>query len=210
MNDRDNTFDITGDETQRSTFSFGRFLIEMIQTVVIALVLYLLIDTVVARVRIENVSMQPTLNPGEFVLVDKLGYRLGDIKHGEIIVFHYPPNPEEDYIKRVVGVPGDIVEIDHGAVIVNGSQLNEPYISAPPLYNGSWEVSANTIFVLGDNRNQSSDSHSWGFVPIPNVVGRAIVIYWPLSELKILTRPDVIGEVSYTMISQTCLIPGYC
>ena len=161
---------------------------EILQTLIMAVILYFLIDTVVGRVRVENISMQPTLHEGEFVLVNKLAYRLGDFQRGDIIVFHFPRNPAEDYIKRVIGLPGDTITIENGQVSVNGQVLNEPYISAPPQYSSSWIVPEGEIFVLGDNRNQSSDSHSWGFVPVPNVVGRALVIYWPLGELKILNE----------------------
>lgn len=161
---------------------------EILQTLIMAVILYFLIDTVVGRVRVENISMLPTLHEGQFVLVNKLAYRLGEFHLGDIVVFHYPRNPEEDYIKRVIGLPGDSVSIGNGEVAVNGQILDEPYISAPPQYESTWIVPAEQIFVLGDNRNQSSDSHSWGFVPIPNVVGRALIVYWPLEELKILNQ----------------------
>lgn len=158
---------------------------EIFQTLLLAFVLYFAIDAVVARVRVENISMQPTLKPGEFVLVHKLAYRFGEIHRGDIVVFHY--SPQEDYIKRVIGLPGDSIEIADGLVKVNGYALKEPYINAPPMYNGSWQVPEGKVFVLGDNRNQSSDSHTWGFVPIDNIVGKAFVVYWPLEEMKVLT-----------------------
>lgn len=158
---------------------------EIFQTLLLAFLLYFAIDAVVARVRVENISMQPTLKPGEFVLVHKLAYRFGEIQRGDIVVFHY--SPQEDYIKRVIGLPGDSIEIADGLVKVNGYALKEPYINAPPMYNGSWQVPEGKVFVLGDNRNQSSDSHTWGFVPIENIVGKAFVVYWPLEEMKVLT-----------------------
>ncbi len=162
-----------------------RTLVEILQTLLLAFVLYFVIDAVVARVRVENISMQPTLKPGQFVLVHKLAYRLGEVRHGDVVVFHY--SPEEDYIKRVIGLPGDMIEIQDGLVAVNGYAIRESYINAPPLYAGTWEVPAGKVFVLGDNRNQSSDSHTWGFVPIENIVGKAFVVYWPLNEAKVLT-----------------------
>ncbi len=168
-----------------------RFLLETVQTLVLALVLYLLIDSVVARVRVEKVSMLPTVHPGEFVLVNKLAYRFGEIEHGDIVVFHYPMDPNDDYIKRVIGVPGDLVETKDGLVRVNGAAWDEPYISAPPAYSGNWTVPENSLFVLGDNRNQSSDSHTWGFVPTSNIVGKAIAVYWPFDQIKTLTHPQM-------------------
>jgi signal peptidase I len=176
--------------------SVGRFLLETFQTVILALVLYLLIDSVVARVRVENISMRPTLAPGEFILVNKLAYRLGDMSRGDIIVFHYPQNPAEDYIKRIIGLPGDDVKVQGGKVTVNGLTLNEPYISAPPNYLGDWKIPDGQIFVLGDNRNQSSDSHSWGTVPLPLIVGRAIFIYWPIDRVQVLSHPSIVNAAS--------------
>jgi signal peptidase I len=164
------------------------FLWEIVQTLIMAVILYFLIDTVVGRVRVENISMQPTLHEGQFILVNKLAYRLGDFQRGDVIVFHYPRNPEEDYIKRVIGLPGDEVIVENGQVLVNGQVLEEPYIASPPQYSNSWTVPEGQVFVLGDNRNQSSDSHSWGYVPAEFVVGKALVVYWPLDDLKILNQ----------------------
>lgn len=168
-----------------------RVLLDVLQTLILALVLYFLIDAVIARVRVENISMQPTLQPGEFLVVSKLAYRFSDYQRGDVVVFHH--SASEDYIKRVIGVPGDLVEVADGAVKINGAGLEEPYISAPPEYTGSWQVPEGMLFVLGDNRNQSSDSHKWGFVPTESVVGKALVVYWPLDEAKLLTHPLVVN-----------------
>jgi signal peptidase I len=169
---------------------------EILQTLIMAVILYFLIDTVVGRVRVENISMQPTLHEGQFVLVNKLAYRLGNFQRGDVIVFHYPRNPAEDYIKRVIGLPGDNIVIENEKVSVNGQILSEAYIASPPQYASSWSVPEGQIFVLGDNRNQSSDSHSWGFVPVGNVVGRALIIYWPLGELKILNEVPTVSAAN--------------
>lgn len=167
-----------------------RIFLEVLQTLILAVVLYFLIDLMVARVRVENISMLPTLEPGEFVLVNKISYQWGDVDRGDIVVFHY--SEQEDYIKRVIGVPGDVVEISSGEVRVNDSLLEEPYISAAPQYSGSWEVPDGSLFVLGDNRNQSSDSHRWGFIDDESVVGEAMVVYWPLDEIKLLSQPIIV------------------
>ena len=172
------------------------FLLETFQTILLALVLYFLIDSVVARVRVENISMKPTLIPDEFVLVNKLAYRFGELKRGDIIVFHFPQNPQEDYIKRVIGLPGDMVEVKDSSVFVNGTRLNEDYIAAPPSYAGSWKIPEGSIFVLGDNRNQSSDSHQWGYVPMANIVGKAMLIYWPFDKARILDHPLVVNAAN--------------
>jgi signal peptidase I len=172
------------------------FLVETLQTIVLAIVMYFLIDTVVARVRVDNISMIPTLQPGEFVLVNKISYRLSDVKRGDIIVFHYPLNPQEDYIKRVIGLPGDDVNITNGQLFVNGQEINESYISVTMVSEGDWVVPQDALFVMGDNRNQSSDSRAWGFVPMENLVGKAMVIYWPLDEFRVLSHPDVVNAAN--------------
>jgi len=170
--------------------------LEIAQTLILALVLYFLIDSVIGRVRVVNISMLPTLRQDELMMVNKLAYRFSDVQRGDIIVFHYPQNPSEDFVKRVIGVPGDTVSINRGVVYINDQAIDEPYIAAPPTYNGQWIVSAGTVFVLGDNRNQSSDSHQWGNVPLENIIGRALVIYWPLDKMKILTHPNLVEAAS--------------
>jgi signal peptidase I len=175
---------------------WSSFLVETLQTIVLAIVMYFLIDTVVARVRVDNISMLPTLQPGEFVLVNKITYRLSDVKRGDIIVFHYPLNPQEDYIKRVIGLPGDDVNITNGELFVNGQKINESYISVTMVSEGDWVVPQDALFVMGDNRNQSSDSRAWGYVPMENLVGKAMVIYWPLEEFKVLSHPDVVNAAN--------------
>lgn len=162
---------------------------EILQTLIVAIILYMLIDTMVARVRVENVSMQPTLHEGQFVFVNKLAYRLGSFRRGDIIIFHH--DATEDYVKRVIGLPGDMVAVIGGQVYVNWVILIEPYIAAPPQYSGTWKVPEGQLFVLGDNRNQSSDSHQWGYIPETSVVGKALMIYWPLGQIKILNEVPI-------------------
>ncbi len=159
-----------------------RFFMDLFETVGLALVLFLVINAVSARVRVDGFSMMPTLHDGEFVLVNKLAYRTGTPTRGDIIVFRSVNTPDLDLIKRVIGLPGDKIVIRGGRVIVNGQTLNEPYIAAAPNYEGEWQVPAGYLFVLGDNRNDSSDSHAWGYLPMQNVIGKALLIYWPPPE----------------------------
>lgn len=165
-------------------------LLELFQTLALAAILYFAVDAVLARVIVENISMEPTLYPGNFVLVNRVAYRWGgQPKVGEIVIFHNPQNLSVDYIKRIIGTPGDTVLAENGKIYVNGTALDEPYISAPPEYSGQWVVPSDSIFVLGDNRNNSEDSHIWGFVPLKDVIGKALVVYWPADKIKVIAHP---------------------
>ena len=168
------------------TTNWKRFLLDILETLVLAVVLYFGINAVSARVRVDGFSMRPTLQDGEYILVNKLAYKFSEPKRGDIIVFVFPVNPEEDLIKRIIGIPGDTVTVQNGVLSVNGAVVDEPYINAPPAYNGTWEVPEGSLFVLGDNRNDSRDSHQWGLLPKENVIGRSILIYWPPEEWQII------------------------
>ena len=165
---------------------------DLIETILMAVVLFLLLNAATSRVRVYNVSMQPTLFEGNLLVVNKLAYKLGEPKHGDIIVFHYQGTVTEDYIKRVIGLPGDTINVSNGVVKVNGQAITEPYIAELPGYTGQWKVPEGELFVLGDNRNHSSDSHDWGFVQKEWVVGKAIVVYWPLDRIRVLLNPDLV------------------
>jgi signal peptidase I len=175
---------VEGRDSQRA---WKIFLHDIIETVVLSVVLFLIINTVSARIRIESISMQPTLYEDDFVFVNRLAYKLGEPGRGDIIVFRFPPDPErEPYIKRVIGLPGETVRIENGEVYVNEIAIHEPYLKVAPVYQGVWHVPEGQLFVLGDNRNNSSDSHAWGMVPIDNVIGKAEVVYLPISHWQVL------------------------
>lgn len=180
------------DNSQPKEESGKSFLQDLFETVAMALILFVILNTITSRVKVFNVSMQPTLREQDLLLVNKLAYRFGSPKHGDVIVFHFNGDDKEDYIKRVIGLPGDLVEIQSGVVRVNGQALTEPYIMEMPTYNGTWEVPEDQLFVLGDNRNHSSDSHQWGTVKMEWVVGKALLVYWPLNKIKLLTIPDLV------------------
>lgn len=158
---------------------FKRILVDLLETLFISAVLFLAINAISARIRVDGFSMEPSLHSGEFVIVNKLAYRFGLPQRGDVIVFHFPRDPEQEYIKRVIGLPGDDVAVAEGRVKVNGETLDESYIMQPPRYSGNWRVPEGSLFVLGDNRNNSSDSHNWGPVALDQVVGKAVLVYWP-------------------------------
>jgi signal peptidase I len=170
--------------------SLKRTLFDIMETIVLSVVLFIVINTLSARIRVDSFSMEPTLYQGYFVIVNKIAYKVGQVERGDIIVFHYPPNPIEQYIKRVIGLPGDQVHIADGKVYINGVQIAEPYLHVSTLRGGDWIVPENSLFVMGDNRNNSSDSRVWGMVPMANVVGKALMIYWPPEKWGSLSFPS--------------------
>ena len=168
-----------------------RLLREALETLVLSLVIFGVINTLSARIRVESVSMQPTLYARDFVIVNKLAYRLGEPSRGDVIVFRYPPAPEQEpYIKRIIGLPGDQVHITGGKVYINGVALAEPYLKVATNQGGEWVVPSGSLFVMGDNRNSSSDSRAWGMVPFENVIGKALVVYWPPGKWGLLSFPS--------------------
>ena len=149
---------------------------------VLPLFLRFMINFSTVRVRQDGFSMGTTLPNGSYILADRLAYRQKEPQRGDIIIFVFPLNLEEDLLKRVIGLPGETITIQDGQVSVNGATLEESYITEPPAYNGTWDVPEGQYFVLGDNRNDSRDSHQWGFLPRENIIAKAVWIYFPLSD----------------------------
>jgi len=161
---------------------------DLFVSVVIAIVVILFLYQ---PVKVEGTSMMPALDDQERIFINKFVYRLhfGEIDRGDMVVFWYPNDTSKSYIKRVIGTPGDRVEVDHGTVIVNGKPLVEEYV--PPEYRDQISMPATTVpegeyFVLGDHRSSSNDSRSWGMVPRRYIYGKAVFVYWPLDKMGIL------------------------
>ena len=171
-------------------------LIDILETLLLSVVLFFLINAVSARIRIDGSSMEPNLHHGEFVIVSKINYRFGEPERGDVVVFDFPRNITQEYIKRVIGLPGEHILVEDGNVYVNEIILSEPYLIMEPQYEGEWVVPEDTLFVLGDNRNNSSDSHTWGMVPMNNVIGEALVVYWPPSSWGLIngTNPVLASD----------------
>ena len=166
--------------------AWRRWLIDAVETVLLAVVLFVGINALSARIRVESISMLPTLHPGDFVVVNRIAYLLGEPDRGDVVVFRLPRDPSQRYIKRAIGLPGEQIDIRGGNVFINGEQLFEPYLEVSTTRGGSWQVPEGSIFVMGDNRNNSSDSRIWGVVPMENVVGKAFFVYWPIQKFGLL------------------------
>ncbi len=167
-----------------------KFLRETLETVIIAAVLALLIRMFVFEpFYVDGPSMEPTLWNSERLIVAKFMYRFSEPRRGDIIVFRYPRRPDTDFVKRVIAVGGETVEIRMGQVYVNGQPLQQNFETRTSLASyPKVEVPQGSVFVLGDNRSNSEDSRYFGFVPISNIKGKALLVYWPLSRVHVLAR----------------------
>jgi signal peptidase I len=187
---------------------------EIAQTVLLTIAIFLSVRLVVQNFRVEGASMDPTLHSGQFLLINKVTYAFldgtplqnvipapnarGSVKYvfggpnrGDIIVFHSPGSYEKDFIKRVIGLPGETVKIVDGAVFIDGKRLDEPYITHKATYDlDSKKIPSDSFFVLGDNRPNSSDSHLGWFVPAESIIGRAWISYWPPSLWGVIQPAD--------------------
>jgi signal peptidase I len=171
-----------------SVWSAVTWLRDLVFSVLIAVVLIVFIYQ---PVKVEGTSMMPTLTDQERIFINKFTYRfgLGSIGRGDTVVFWYPQDTSKSYIKRVIGIPGDRVRVDGGQVYVNGAALSENYVPPENRDFSSWRdgeeqvVPDGRYFVLGDHRNQSSDSRMWGYVPREHIYGKAVFVYWPLAKM---------------------------
>jgi len=177
----------------------GSFFLDLVETVVIALAVFVLIYLFLFQPhQVRGSSMYPSLHDGEYLLTDKVSYRLHQPKRGDVIIFTAPHNEEYDYIKRIIGLPGETIKIENGKVFINGLALDEVYIPNDfTTFAGSFAKEGYNVllppeqyFVLGDNRQHSSDSREWGSVPEKNIIGRAAFRYWPVEELGSIKEPD--------------------
>ena len=189
----------------------SRVVMEIVEAVVLALIVFVIIQGSVRNFKVDGNSMQPTLDAGQYLLVNKLVYfkldmaRLSQIipfwkvdklsthfaihppQRGEVIVFRFPRDPSIDFVKRVIALPGEVIEIRDGTVHIDGVPLDEPYITARDTSTlQRREIGEKEYFVLGDNRRSSNDSRAWGPVPEANVLGKVWVVYWPFSQIQLL------------------------
>jgi len=196
----------------RRYFVLGR---ELVETLLLALLIFLAVRSAVQNFKVEGESMVPSLQNGQYIIVNKLAYAQIDLdkfdwipflnpgdnpvrhlfgtpERGDVIVFEAPTKANSDFIKRVIGVPGDTVEIKDSVVFVNGEPLVEPYITGRTgCPCGPWVIKPGTYFVMGDHRSNSSDSRGFGAIAEESIVGKALFSYWPLSEVGLAPNHSV-------------------
>lgn len=175
-------------ETKHLLLGAAYWLRDLMLSVVIAVVIILFLYQ---PVKVEGTSMMPALEDQERIFINKFVYKfgLGQIERGDTVVFWFPRDPSKSYIKRVIGVPGDVVEVLDGEVRLNGKVVDEPYVpdefrdrmTVPPT-----RVPADSFYVMGDHRSSSNDSRAWGVVPRRFIYGKAVFVYWPLEKMGVL------------------------
>ena len=156
---------------------------EVLVTLILAGGIFFLLQTTFQSSIVVGCSMEPSLEEGQRLLVNKAIYNFREPERGDMITFHPPDNQQADYIKRIIGLPGDTIEVKEETVYINGSKVDEPYIKELPRYTiRQRKIGENNYFVLGDNRNNSNDSHNGWTVPRQNIIGKAWLSIWPPGE----------------------------
>ncbi len=171
---------------------------ELVQTVLLTLAIFAIVNLTTARVRVIGPSMQPTFrgDGSELIIVSRLAYVWDTPRRGDVVVLRMPASSREDLIKRVVGLPGEKVQIVGGRVWLNGERLDEPYAVGLTASDQSWELGSDQLFVLGDNRAFSRDSHSFGPISLDELVGQAWLIYWPPTEWGLIEHRTASASAS--------------
>ena len=173
----------------------GSFFLDIIETVVVSLAIFVVIYLFLYQPhQVKGNSMESNFHDSEYILTDKISCRFNKPKRGEVIVFRAPPNPELDFIKRVIGLGGDRVKVENGKTYINGQLLNETYLDPGTItYGGSYlregqdlTIPADHLFVMGDNRSHSSDSREWGTITDKDIIGKAFFRYWPPTRMGLI------------------------
>lgn len=168
------------------------FLRQTLITIALAVAIFMGLQFTFQSSVVIGSSMEPSFVPGQRLVVDKMVYRFHEPERGDVVILHPPTNGSVDYIKRIVGLPGDTIEIKNRTVLINGKTLEEPYISTPPAYTMSKrQVPEGQYFVLGDNRNNSNDSHTGWLLPRDNIIGKAWITIWPPSDWGAVSNYDL-------------------
>ncbi len=177
-------------ETLTANLQHPNLFRDFVETMLLIAIAFLVVNALIGRFRIEQVSMLPNLHEGEYVIVDKVSYLFRQPARGEIVVLKRAS--DADLIKRVIGLPGETIQVSDGQVQINGQPIAEPYLKDPRINQDTppLDIPADRVFVMGDNRNNSSDSRGFGPIPVGDIVGRAWIIYWPPPDWQVLTQPS--------------------
>ena len=171
------------------------FVFDFLETIVVALSVFVVIYLFIVQPHeVKGSSMEPTFQNNEYIITDKISYRFGKPNRGDVVIFKAPVNPDVDYIKRIIGLPGETVMVQSGRIYIDGKMLNEPYLEdLTPIFPGGFikegvvvSIPENHYFVMGDNRPHSSDSREFGPIEKKLIIGRAVFRYWPINDLGLI------------------------
>jgi signal peptidase I len=178
------------------------FIRELIITVGLAVIIFLVLQTTIQSSIVDGSSMEPGLDNGQRLIVAKIAYRFKEPERGDVIIIHPPVAPQKQWVKRIIGIPGDTIEVKQGIVYVNNVPLTEPYIKSPPSYIFTpYIVPENNYFVMGDNRNNSTDSHYGWTVEKGSIVGEVWLRIWPFSQWGIIHAYPLTDELKATPLN---------
>lgn len=194
----------TAQETMSEDKGFWFVLADLVETIIVAVGIFTVVYIFLVQPhQVKGISMLPNFRDSEYILTDKISYRFSPPQRGDVIIFKAPKNYSEDYIKRIIALPGEKIKLDNGELFVynkqhpDGVQLKEPYEITAPTSPGPFlkdgnivQVPDNQYFVMGDNRIRSFDSREWGMVPKENIIGRAWLRYWPLTRAGFIPQPN--------------------
>ncbi|MFZ5916222.1 MAG: signal peptidase I [Chloroflexota bacterium] len=159
-------------------------LIDILETLLLTVIIYAVLSTFIGRYKVLSISMEPTLHEGQYLLISKQTHKVWPLQRGDVIVFRFPRSPEKYYIKRLIGLPGEEVELKNGQLYVDGVLTLEPWLNGLQWRgSGTWQLGEEEYFVMGDNRNSSSDSRAWGPVSRDQLIGKAVFRYWPVQDV---------------------------
>ena len=161
-------------------------MLQIVASVALALLLFFGVQTIIESRVVEGSSMEVGLHDGQRLIVVKAAYWFDEPQRGDVVIFTHPLDPERTLVKRVIGLPGEWIEIKNSTVYVDGSPLDEPYVKGTTSAFSRMQIPDNYCFVMGDNRQSSSDSRSWGPLPEENIIGRAWLLYWPLEDWHLI------------------------
>jgi signal peptidase I len=160
---------------------------EIVETALLIIVILVVTRVLIQNFRIEGISMEPNFHDGQYLIINKFAYYLHPPERGDVVVFHFPNNPSRDFIKRIVGLPGEKVKVRDEHLFINGKEIEEPYALHTGNYTwGPQTLAEDQYFVLGDNRNNSSDSNNWGPLSGDAILGKAWISYWPPKHLGLV------------------------
>ena len=191
------------------------FFLDFLETIVVSLAIFAVVYIFLFQPhQVDGKSMEPNFHNGEYILTDKISYRIHAPKRGDVVVFHSPQDERVDFIKRILGVPGDTIKVQSGYIYLNGTKIEEDYVNDPGQVlagrfmreNNEIEIPPGQYLVMGDNRNHSSDSREWGLVSTGGIVGRAFFRYWPIAEFGVV--PTAEAEITMGAVKGAISLPN--